>query len=155
MTSRKKWTDFAAKATVQPALFEPDAIDGAQPKRRRPGSCKRIEPREVDITRVIIDGLRRHPAVCRIDRLNTGAGRLMQHGKPGRFVRFGFVGQPDISGVSVDGRVIAIEVKRRTTRKNLSEAQRVYLDQVQKAGGLAGVATCYAEAVAIVEGRSS
>lgn len=151
--SRKKWTDCAANVAIQPALFELAAMDTAQPKRRRPGSCKRIEPREVDITRVIIDGLRRHPAVCRIDRSNTGAGRLMQHGKPGRFIRFGFVGQSDISGVSVDGRVIAIEVKRRTTRKNLSAEQRAYLDQVKKAGGLAGVATCYAEAVAIVEGR--
>ncbi|MBK8117619.1 MAG: VRR-NUC domain-containing protein [Candidatus Accumulibacter sp.] len=51
------------------------------------------------------------------------------------------------------GKVIAIEVKRPSTRNNLTEEQRAYLEQVKRAGGLAGVATCYEEAAAIVEGR--
>jgi hypothetical protein len=60
----------------------------------------------------------------------------------------------DLDGFTVDGRVIAIEVKRPSTRNDLSNEQRDYLDQVRRAGGLSGVATCYEEAAAIVEGRS-
>ncbi len=154
MKRRERPTDLLSVAGSQPALFDVSAISKAQPRRRRPGTAKRPDPLETDIIRMILEGLRRHPAVCRIERSNTGAGRLMQNGKPGRFVRFGFVGQPDITGMSRDGRVIAIEVKRRTTRKNVSEAQMAYLEAVIQAGGLAGVATNVEEAFAIVEGRS-
>lgn len=151
--NRRAWTDYAAMTAVQPVLIDPVPLAQAQPARRRQKSARKREPKETDITRIILDGLRLHPAVLRIVRSNTGAGRLMQNGKPGRFVRFGFVGQPDITGVARDGRVIAIEVKRRSTRNSTSKAQKEYLADVRAAGGLAGVATSYEEAVAIVEGR--
>jgi hypothetical protein len=154
MKSRQKWTDYAVLTSVHPVLIDPALLAQAQPSRRRHKFARNPEPKETDITRIILDGLRRHPDVLRVERSNTGAGRLMQNGKPGRFVRFGFVGQPDITGVARDGRVIAIEVKRRSTRNSTSEAQKAYLSDVRAAGGLAGVATSYEEAVAIVEGRA-
>lgn len=152
MTARRAWSDFAAARAVQPPLFEPPA----QPARRARGKVRhKAEPKERDIHKLILDALRLHPAVARIERTNTGAGRFAgKDGKAGRFVRFGFKGQADLSGVASDGRVIAIEVKRPRTRGKLSVEQRDYLDLVRSTGGLAGVAASVAEAVAIVEGRS-
>ena len=103
---------------------------------------------------MILDALSIHPLVARIERINVIAGRLLgKYGKPSRFMRSCKKGRVDLDGFSVDGKIIAIEVKRPATRNHLTDEQRAYLDQVKKAGGLAGVATCYEEAVAIVEGR--
>lgn len=147
--SRRSWTDYVADRHVQPALFDPPA----QPKRRRPGTVKPRQPKEVDLQRVILKALQLHPLVARIERTNTGAGRFVgQDGKAGRFVRYGFKGQADLTGLAKDGRHIAIEVKRPQTRNALRPDQRVYLDQVREAGGIAGVATCVEEAFALVEG---
>jgi hypothetical protein len=117
--------------------------------------ARRTEPLEADIQKTILDGLALHPAVARIERINVIAGRLyVKGGKPSRFIRSCKKGRVDLDGFSASGKVIAIEVKRPSTRNNLSDEQRDYLDQVKRAGGLAGVATCYEEAAAIVEGRS-
>jgi len=151
---RKQWTDFAAKASVQPALVDAAVVSQAQPKRRRPGTCKRPTLLERDIQKMIIDALSIHPLVARVERINVMAGRLMgKDGKASRFMRSCRKGRVDIDGMSTDGRVIAIEVKRPATRNDLSAEQRDYLGVVRNAGGLAGVATCCEEAVAIVEGR--
>ena len=63
-------------------------------------------------------------------------------------------GRVDLDGMMIDGRVIAIEVKRPSTRNDLTDEQRDYLAAVKNAGGIAGVATSYAEAAAIIEGRA-
>ncbi|MBK8117618.1 MAG: hypothetical protein IPK44_25365 [Candidatus Accumulibacter sp.] len=82
--ARKKWTDFAAKASTQPALFEAPE----QPRRRRAGTCKKPSIPERDIQRQILDGLLLHPLVARIERINVMAGRLFgKGGKPSRFMR--------------------------------------------------------------------
>ena len=155
MIERQKWADFAAKASIQPALFDATVSEKEQPKRRRPGSVKKPSVLERDILRQIIEGLALHPLVARIERINVMAGRLYgKDGKPSRFMRSCRKGRVDLDGFTVDGRVIAIEVKRPSTRNDLSNEQRDYLDQVRRAGGLSGVATCYEEAAAIVEGRS-
>ncbi|WP_287664772.1 VRR-NUC domain-containing protein [Accumulibacter sp.] len=151
-TARKKWTDLAAKASTQPALFEAPE----QPRRRRAGTCKKPSIPERDIQRQILDGLLLHPLVARIERINVMAGRLFgKDGKPSRFMRSCAKGRVDLDGFSTSGKVIAIEVKRPTTRNNVTDEQRAYLEQVKRAGGLAGVATCYEEAAAIVEGRGA
>lgn len=149
--SRKAWTDFMAAQHAQPALFEAPT----QPKRKARGTARhRRDPLERDIQRLILEALRLHQNVARIERTNTGAGRFLgKDGKAGRFVRYGFQGQADLTGVAKDGRVIAIEVKRPRTRNDLRPAQRLFLEQVRSAGGYAGVATCVEEAFAIVDGR--
>jgi hypothetical protein len=148
--TRRAWTDLLAARHVQPPLFE--ALP-AQPKRRKPGTVRRVEPREVELQKLILAALRLHPKVARIERTNTGAGRFLRRdGTAGRFVRFGFAGQSDLSGMSKCGRVIAIEIKRRSTRNDVSEHQRAYLDQVRAAGGFAGVACSVEDAYEILEG---
>lgn len=153
MIARKKWADFAAKESIQPALFDATVSEKEQPRRRRPGSVKKPSIPERDIQRQILEGLAMHPLVARIERINVMAGRLYgKDGKPSRFMRSCRKGRVDLDGFSVTGKVIAIEVKRPSTRNHLTDEQRTYLEQVKLAGGLAGVATCYEEAVAIVEG---
>lgn len=155
MRARKGWTDYAATASVQPALITEEAFAIPQPNRRRPGSVKKPVVLERDIQKLILDALSIHPLVARIERINVMAGRLYgKDGKPSRFMRSCRKGRVDLDGFTTDGRVIAIEVKRPTTRHTLTEEQDEYLRQVTRAGGLAGVATCYEEAVAIVEGRA-
>lgn len=56
----------------------------------------------------------------------------------GRFVRFGFVGCPDVLGQLRNGLVLAVECKSRTGR--LREEQAVFLDIVSASGGCAFVA---------------
>jgi hypothetical protein len=146
---RKQWTDMLAARHVQPPLFDPPV----QPKRRRSGTCKKPSVPEKDIQKMILDALSIHPMVARVERINVMAGRLMgKDGKPSRFLRSCKAGRVDIDGISIDGRVIAIEVKRPSTRNHVSVEQKEYLAVVQRAGGLAGVACSVDEALAIVEG---
>ena len=49
-------------------------------------------------------------------------------------------GVSDILGI-MNGRFIAIEVKRPSTRKNVSRDQQSFLDKINQLGGLAFVAT--------------
>lgn len=145
--TRRAWSDYVATQAIQPPLFDPPA----QPKRRAKGKTRhRVDPLEKDIQRIVLAALRLHPMVARIERTNTGAGSFIRHGKVGRFMRFGFPGQPDLNGLATDGRVIAIEIKRPSTRNTISPEQRAYLDKVQAAGGYAGVATSVEEAFAIL-----
>jgi len=155
MTARRKqWTDYLAVAQVQPPLVPPADIS-AQPKRRRSGSCKRPSIPERDIQRAILQALELHPMVARVERINVMAGCLVGNdGKPSRFMRSCKRGRVDLDGFTVDGRVIAIEVKRPTARHTLTLEQREYPRQVRAANGIAGVATCVEEAIAIVEGRN-
>jgi hypothetical protein len=151
--SRRAWTDYLAAKHVQGVLIEPPE----QPRRRAkgktsPARSKLPKPLERDIQKIILEALRLHPKVARIERTNTGSGRFIKKdGTAGRHVSFGFKGQADLTGVAKDGRAIAIEVKRPRTRNNISPEQRAYLDQVREAGGYAGVACSADEAFAILE----
>ena len=58
-------------------------------------------------------------------------------------------GLPDIF-VCYRGRFIGIEVKRPDTRHTLTERQARNLQQIEEAGGVAGVATSVEEALTLV-----
>ena len=55
-----------------------------------------------------------------------------------RFVRFGWLGCPDVLGQLKDGRLLGVEVKSPTGK--LCPAQTVFLDRVRAAGGVAFMA---------------
>jgi len=154
MTARRKqWTDYLAVAQVQPPLVPPADIP-AQPKRRRPGTVRRPVVKEIEIQRQILTALSLHPRVARIERINVMAGRLIgRDGKPSRFMRSCRRGRVDLDGISCDGLVIAIEVKKPSERHKVTDEQRAYLDQVAAVGGISGVACSVEDALAIVEGR--
>ena len=149
--ARKKWTDFAAKASIQPALFEAPE----QPRRRRAGTCKKPSIPEKDIQRSIVSGLKSHPAVRpeTVERTGVYKGRVVRADGSIGYAMAGQKGMADICGKLKDGRRFAIEVKRKETRNGLSDEQREFLADYIKRGDLAGVATSVEEAFAIVEGR--
>ena len=81
----------------------------------------------------VLKALRAHPAVVWCERMNSGATRIGT-----RWVKFGFVGCPDVLGQLRDGRMLGVEVKGPTGK--LRPEQAVFLDRIRGAGGVAFVA---------------
>lgn len=154
MRARKKWTDYASKLSVQPILFDPLPLAKAQPRRRKNGSVKRIEASESVILDIIYKGLKIHPLVKRVERTGVYKGRVLRSDGSIGYARAGQKGMADICGKLHDDRKFAIEVKRPSRRNTVTVEQREFLDDYIKRGDLSGVATSYAEAAAIVEGRA-
>lgn len=71
-------------------------------------------------------------------RNNSGAVKYKNASGASRFLRYGKVGSADIIGWMPDGRFLGVECK--TTTGRLSEAQKVWLAELRKAGGVAVVA---------------
>lgn len=89
---------------------------------------------EREVQKVIIGFLRGHSRVAWVERMNSGAGK-----KKGFYMRFGFVGCPDILGQMKDGRVLAVECKARGGK--VTPDQESFLSLVTMWKGVAGV--CY------------
>lgn len=85
---------------------------------------------ERDVLKAAIQLLALHPRVAWAHRFNSGA-----YADGGRFIRFGFVGCPDIIGQMTDGRILCLEIKR--PGKKPSDAQVTFLARVKKHGGVA------------------
>ncbi len=81
----------------------------------------------------VLKALRAHPAVVWCERMNSGATRIGT-----RWVKFGFIGCPDVLGQLRDGRLLAVEVKGLTGK--LRPEQALFLDRIRGAGGVAFVA---------------
>ena len=81
----------------------------------------------------VLKALKAHPAVAWCERMNSGAARI-----GARFVRFGFVGCPDVLGQLRDGRLLGVEVKAKDGR--LRPEQAVCLERIRGAGGVGFVA---------------
>jgi hypothetical protein len=101
---------------------------------------------EQGVLNAVLKALRLHPKVAWVARLNSGAFKDAR----GQFVRFGFVGCPDIMGQMRDGRLLAIEVK--AARGRLTDEQEFVLAKVRANHGVSGVARSIEDAVSIVEG---
>ena len=69
----------------------------------------------------------------------TGALKV----RPGQLIRFGKTGSADILGCLPDGRFLAIECKSEKGR--LSEAQKAFLNEITRLGGIAIVARSFLE----------
>lgn len=94
---------------------------------------------ERDVLKEVLAACLYHPRVAWVERMNSG---VMQQG--GRWVRFGFVGCPDIIGQMRDGRFLAVECKR--VGKDATEKQLEFLGRVYRNHGLAFVARSAADA---------
>ena len=81
----------------------------------------------------VLQALRAHPAVSWCERMNSGAARV-----GGRFIRFGFIGCPDVLGMLRDGRLLGVEVKAPKGR--LRPEQAIFLERINDAGGVGFVA---------------
>jgi len=98
-------------------------------------------PKENAVLHDSLKFLQLHPAVQWARRMNAGAMRKQYRNKRGRvrehFVRFGFPGMSDILGQMRDGRILALETKRKGCKP--TDDQQMFIDQVRKGHGVAGV----------------
>jgi len=118
----------------------------AKPSLRKPPVAT-----EAEVQVAVLAFLRHHPLVAWVHRANTGSGYLINSRlyrelvargvlkqADARFMRFGFPGQPDITGQLRDGRRLEVEVKREGERP--TDDQQAVLDAVNGAGGVGFVA---------------
>lgn len=96
------------------------------------------EPKEAQVLKAVLRALELHPAVGKVWRQNTGAGKLLRANGESQFIRFGFPGCPDIQGYMKDGRAIFCEVKRPSGV--VTEEQKAFIQAAQQAGCVAFVA---------------
>lgn len=104
----------------------------------KPFRLKHPEPKEADVLRGVLTALAMHPRVAWAQRMQSGAGKLVRGKGASQWMRFGFVGCPDVLGQLRDGRVLAVECKRPSGVATL--AQIAFLDCVAANGGVALVA---------------
>lgn len=117
---------------------------------------RHYEAPEGAVQEQLLTVLQLHPRVAWAQRMNSGAGHLAHPSKetPGewvisdRWLRFGFPGLSDILGQLKDGRLLAVEAKRRSGR--LSDDQEAFLATVQRWGGVAVVARDAAELATVL-----
>ncbi|MFN7131953.1 MAG: hypothetical protein ACK4N5_07715 [Myxococcales bacterium] len=81
---------------------------------------------------------------ARVWRNNVGAART----KSG-FIRFGVVGQADLSGILLGGRRLELEVK--TDSGSQSPSQKAFGEMIARFGGVYAVVRSVDEAVAVVD----
>lgn len=66
-----------------------------------------------------------------------------------RMIAFGLcVGSSDIVGITPTGRFLAVEVKTKTGR--VSKEQMLFINAVNKAGGIAGIARSAQDAIELI-----
>ena len=101
-------------------------------------TLKRPEPKEADVLKAVLTALSMHPRVAWAQRMNSGAGKVQRAGGVSQFMRWGFVGCPDVLGQLRDGRTLAVECKRPSGKP--TPEQIAFLRCVRANGGVALVA---------------
>lgn len=125
------------------------------PKPRAPSTS--TVPLERDVQKAIIDGLRRHPRVALVERINSGSALESNADGSKRYIEFSRVyrvDERDLAAVDIHctlrphGQRFVIEVKRpgwRGARTPREIAQSNYIDVVIASGGRGIFATSWDE----------
>jgi hypothetical protein len=98
----------------------------------------RSEPKESQVLKTVLRALELHPAVAKVWRMNTGAGKLVRASGASQWINFGFSGSPDIYGYTKSGKAIFCEVKRPSGV--VTPEQQAFIQEAQKHGCVAFVA---------------
>lgn len=110
------------------------------------------EPNESQVMQAVRAALQWHHKVAHIWRINSGSAWLPGKGGNKRPVKFhDITGCSDLIGILRDGRWLAVECKRPSTRKDTTDEQRTFLDRIRAAGGVAFVAASADDAVRELE----
>lgn len=105
------------------------------------------EPSENEVRDACLDFLKLHPQVAKAWRQNTGAGKfIFSDGTMSQYMQFGYVGQPDIGGYMVDGKMLLVETKKRTGRKSADQIE--VIDHAHNHGCVAFFARSVTEVIA-------
>ena len=116
-----------------------------KPRKPRPFRLTPPEPLESQVQKQIGDFLDWCPDVPLWWRQNVAAGQLVKEdGTLTQWMRFGFVGCPDILGYLRDGTMLMIEVKKPSVKKARTEQQNC-IEQAQRYGVLALIARDYSD----------
>ena len=99
----------------------------------RPRRPSRLAATEAELLAAVLELLALDNRVGWVARTNIGGRREAE----GRYVRFGFAGMADITGMMRDGRRLEVEVKSATGR--VSPDQAAFLARVDACGGVCGV----------------
>lgn len=118
--------------------------DSAKPLRLR-----RPKISEAAVLSAVLIRLQYDRRVAWVARMNSGA-HAVGEGKARRFIRYGFQGCSDIIGQLVDGRFLAVEVKRPTGRA--TDAQALFLAEVDRHGGVSGIVRSVSDVDALLSG---
>lgn len=136
----------------------------AAPKKRAPSQPSNI-PLEADVLKQIIDGLRMHPMIGLVERVNSGSAVETNSDGSQRHIRFHHVYRVDERRMrSVDihctlkpsGKRFVIEVKRpgwKQPRDDREREQQAYIDRVRECGGHGLIATSWEEVAAYLGAR--
>ena len=136
MTTRDDWTERFQQR------FENREVP-ATPKKLK---LTPYTPSERDVLASVLEFLQLHPQVGKVWRQNTGSGRLVHPDGTSQYIRFGFVGCPDILGfMATDGRALFVEVKAEGGHK--SDAQLAFMQRAKQAGCVAFFASSVSDAV--------
>lgn len=100
---------------------------------------KKIEPSEHDIQTLILNYLPYFGVKAL--RINSGMIRATNKYGKNHMIRMAPVGTPDIIGCHKSGRMVCIEVKKPSTKNNVTTWQQNSLDEWRDAGALSFVAT--------------
>ena len=98
--------------------------------------------KESDLVRDILSAYDKHPRIV-LWRANTGVARMR-----GFHVRFGKVGQGDITGITEGGRRVEIECKLKKNAQR--EAQVEFADMIRRMGGIYVLAFSVEDVTAIL-----
>lgn len=143
------YADLAGKPRVEIPGIPP------APKPRAPRAEPPAVPLERDIQKQIIDGLRMHPLIGMVERVNGGTAIEKNQDGSDRYIKFHHVYPVDGQFLrSVDihctlkpsGRRFVIEVKRPGWTKPMDERERnqaAYIQHVRKCGGFGMFATSW------------
>src|SRR3990167_7344578 len=119
----------------------------SSPRKRRKQVYRPPAMRESAVLDACKGILEAHPQVALWWRQNTGG----MHPTEERWVKFGFTGAPDLMGVMVGGRFLAVECK--ASGRKATAAQQSFLDNVLDAGGLAVCVDHQDKMLAYLNGR--
>jgi len=103
----QQYVASSSPAGVAPGPLTHNAPADAAPSGRARADAAGV-PLERAVLKAVLAALRAHPRVAFVERMNSGAYKSAA----GHYVRYGFVGCPDIIGMLKDGRFLAVEVKR-------------------------------------------
>lgn len=136
-------------------------LNNIGPKRE---IVNRTDPAELEavVLRDVGKLLATHPKVLFAVRINSGAAWLpSKNGKDAPVFFYRIVRSRtkmrivDYTGLTVDGRSIAIECKRAAWKLNPKDEREVeqlaYINTVRSTGGVGGFVTCVEQALAILE----
>ena len=154
LTAHQKSMDVYAALAGKPKVQNELLAAMAPPRKRAPAQPSAV-PLEKDIQKAIIEGLRMHPMVGLVERVNSGTAVEQNGDGTQRHIAFHHVYRVDERRLrSVDvhatlkpsGRRLVIEVKRpgwNAPRDKREREQANYLARVRECGGFGIFATCW------------